>query len=66
MAQYNNQGRFVAKFDMPVGEIGGVQGDGYGYDMAINPGQERAADLELHRLDQLHAELGELVGDPRR
>jgi len=37
MAVYNNQGRFVAKHDMPVGraEIGG--GDGYGYDIGINP-----------------------------
>lgn len=37
MAVYNNQGRFVAKYDMPVGraEIGG--GDGYGYDIGINP-----------------------------
>jgi selenium-binding protein 1 len=37
MAMYNNKGQFVARYDMPTGEIGGVKGDGYGYDLAINP-----------------------------
>ncbi len=39
---------FVAKYDIPTASIGGVKGDGYGYDIAINPGQERDAHLEFH------------------
>ncbi len=37
LAVYNNKGGFVQKYLMPTGTIGGVQGDGYGYDLAINP-----------------------------
>jgi len=36
MALYNNKGTFVAKYDIPT-SVGGMQGDGYGYDIAINP-----------------------------
>jgi len=64
MAVYNNKGEFVARYDMPKGEVGGVVGDGYGYDLAINPGQECAADLQFHRIDNYRRSLGEVVGDP--
>lgn len=37
MAVYNNKGDYVAKYDMPTATIGGAQGDGYGYDIGINP-----------------------------
>ena len=37
IAVYNNKGGFVAKYDLPTGKIGEVQGDGYGYDIAVNP-----------------------------
>ena len=37
LAVYNNKGGFVAKYDIPTSAIGGVKGDGYGYDVAINP-----------------------------
>jgi methanethiol oxidase len=37
LAVYSNRGKFVQKYDMPLNrpEIGG--GDGYGYDIGINP-----------------------------
>ncbi|MBV8854827.1 MAG: selenium-binding protein, partial [Sinobacteraceae bacterium] len=37
LATYNNKGEFIAKYDIPTSKVGGVQGDGYGYDIAINP-----------------------------
>src|SRR5437016_9330832 len=37
MALYNNKGSLIARYDMPTASFGGVQGDGYGYDIAINP-----------------------------
>src|SRR5215813_10790526 len=37
LAVYNNKGGFVAKYDIPTTTLNGVQGDGYGYDVAINP-----------------------------
>ena len=36
MAVYNNKGDFVAKYAMPTASRQ-RQGDGYGYDIAINP-----------------------------
>ena len=52
MALYNNKGEFISKYAMPTPTVKG--GDGYGYDIAINPARERHADFELHRLEQLH------------
>jgi selenium-binding protein 1 len=37
MSVYNNKGDFVAKYDMPTGYDQQVKGDGYGYDIAVNP-----------------------------
>src|ERR1700688_441356 len=37
LAMYNNKGAFIAKYDIPTGTVGGVKGDGYGYDIAVNP-----------------------------
>ncbi len=37
MAVYNNKGDVVASHPNPTGKTGEVQGDGYGYDLAINP-----------------------------
>jgi selenium-binding protein 1 len=63
MAQYNNQGRFVAKFDMPVGEIGGVKGDGYGYDIAINPAKNALLTSSFAGWKNYMRDLGEVVND---
>ena len=37
MVMFNNRGEIVQQVPMPIGEIGGARGDGYGYDIAINP-----------------------------
>ena len=58
LALYNNKGAFIAKYDIPTGTVGGVKGDGYGYDVAVNPAKERDADFEFHGLDKLHAKPG--------
>jgi methanethiol oxidase len=64
IAQYNNQGGFVAKYDMPVGEIGGVRGDGYGYDVAINPARNALLTSSFSGLANYRRDLGEVVADP--
>ncbi len=64
MAQYNNQGGFVAKFDMPVGDIGGVTGDGYGYDVAINPAKNALLTSSFAGWNNYMRDLGEVVNDP--
>ena len=64
MAQYNNKGGFVAKFGMPIGEIGGVQGDGYGYDIAINPGKNALLTSSFTGWNNYMRDLGEVVKDP--
>ena len=37
IAVYNNQGELVSKHEMPVGQSPAGSGDGYGYDIGINP-----------------------------
>jgi methanethiol oxidase len=64
MALYNNKGQFVAKYPMPTTEIGGVKGDGYGYDMAINPAKNALLTSSFTGLDNYRRELGAVVGDP--
>ena len=63
IAQYNNQGQFVAKFDMPVGDVDGVKGDGYGYDIAINPAKNALLTSSFTGWNNYMRDLGEVVGD---
>jgi methanethiol oxidase len=63
LAVYNNQGQFVAKYPMPTSQIGGVQGDGYGYDVAINPAKNALLTSSFTGLDNYRRELGAVVGD---
>ena len=64
MAVYNNKGEFVARYDMPKGEVGGVVGDGYGYDLAINPAKNALLTSSFTGIDNYRRSLGEVVGDP--
>jgi len=64
MAQYNNQGKLITKFDMPVGAVGGVKGDGYGYDIAINPAKNAMLTSSFAGWNNYMRDLGEVVGDP--
>ncbi len=63
MATYNNSGKLIAKHDMPTGEIGGVKGDGYGYDIAINPGRNAMLTSSFTGYNNYMRPLGELIKD---
>jgi selenium-binding protein 1 len=60
---YNNKGQFVAKYAMPRETIGGVAGDGYGYDLAINPARNALLTSSFTGIDNYRRPLGELVQD---
>jgi selenium-binding protein 1 len=60
---YNNKGDFVAKYDMPTGETGGVKGDGYGYDLGINPAKNALLTSSFTGWNNYMMDLGKLVKD---
>ncbi|HSV70977.1 MAG TPA: selenium-binding protein SBP56-related protein, partial [Methylibium sp.] len=63
IAVYNNQGQYVGKHDMPVGvaAIGG--GDGYGYDIGINPEKNVMLTSSFTGWTNYMMDLGTLVKD---
>ncbi len=63
MALYNNRGDVISTHDMPTGEVGGVKGDGYGYDIAINPGRNAMLTSSFTGRDNYMRPLGEVVKD---
>jgi selenium-binding protein 1 len=60
MAMYNNKGEFVSKHDMPTTN----GGDGYGYDIAINPGKNAMLTSSFTGWNNYMMDLGKLVKDP--
>jgi selenium-binding protein 1 len=63
LATYNNKGDFVAKHDMPTGELGGVKGDGYGYDIAINPAKNALLTSSFTGWNNYMMDMGKLIQD---
>jgi len=63
MAVYNNKGDFVAKYDMPTGTIGGAKGDGYGYDLAINPAKNVLLTSSFTGWNNYMMDMGKLIKD---
>jgi selenium-binding protein 1 len=63
IAVYNNQGEFVAKYDMPLEEIGGIKGDGYGYDIGINPQKNAMLTTSFTGWNNYMMDLGKLIQD---
>jgi len=63
LAVYNNKGGFVAKYDIPTTTINGVQGDGYGYDVAINPAKNVMLTSSFAGWQNYMRNLGEVVKD---
>jgi methanethiol oxidase len=63
MATYNNAGKLIAKHDMPTADVGGVKGDGYGYDIAINPGKNAMLTSSFTGYKNYMRPLGELIKD---
>src|SRR5260370_26605437 len=64
MAVYNNKGDFVAKYDMPTSTIKGIKGDGYGYDIAVNPAKNALLTSSFAGWNNYMRDLGEVVKDP--
>jgi selenium-binding protein 1 len=60
MALYNNAGEYIRKYDMPVD--GG--GDGYGYDIAINPARNVLLTSSFTGRKNYMTSLGTLIKDP--
>ncbi len=48
---------------MPTGEIGGVKGDGYGYDLAINPAKNVLLTSSFTGWNNYMMDLGKMVKD---
>jgi methanethiol oxidase len=60
---FNNKGEIVEKYPMPVGDIGGAVGDGYGYDIAINPAKNTMLTSSFTGWNNYMMDLGKLVKD---
>jgi len=59
LAVYNNKGEFVAKYDLPTTN----GGDGYGYDVAINPSKNAMLTSSFAGYNNYMRPLGELIKD---
>src|SRR5688500_2504234 len=59
MALYNNNGEFISAYAMPTG----AGGDGYGYDLAVNPKKNVLLTSSFTGYDNYMRPLGELVKD---
>jgi selenium-binding protein 1 len=64
LAVYNNRGDFVAKYPMPTSRLGDVQGDGYGYDVAVNPAKNLLLTSSFAGWQNYMRNLGDVVKDP--
>jgi methanethiol oxidase len=59
MAVYNNKGDFVAKYDMPTAN----GGDGYGYDIGINPAKNAMLTSSFTGWNNYMMDMGKLIKD---
>jgi selenium-binding protein 1 len=59
IALYNNKGEFISKYDMPLDK----GGDGYGYDLAINPGRNAMLSSSFTGKKNYMTGLGTLIKD---
>jgi selenium-binding protein 1 len=59
MAVYNNNGDFIAGYPMPVGGAG----DGYGYDLAVNPRKNVMLTSSFTGYENYMRPLGDLIKD---
>jgi selenium-binding protein 1 len=62
MALYNNKGEFIRTYDMPVAPAA-KGGDGYGYDLAINPGKNAMLSSSFTGKKNYMTSLGTLIKD---
>lgn len=61
---YNNKGEFVKTILNPTTVIGGTKGDGYGYDVAINPKKNVMLSTSFTGWNNYMMDLGKMVKDP--
>jgi selenium-binding protein 1 len=64
LSVYNNKGDFIAKYEMPTSEIKQIKGDGYGYDIAVNPAKNALLTSSFTGWNNYMRDLGELIKDP--
>jgi len=64
MVMYNNQGQLIDKIPMPTETLGGVKGDGYGYDIGINPAKNTMLTSSFTGWNNYMMDLGKMVADP--
>lgn len=64
LAVYNNKGDFVASYPIPTGAVAGRAGDGYGYDIAINPRRNAMLTSSFTGHRNYMTELGTLIKNP--
>lgn len=60
---YNNKGEYVKTVWIPTSEINGVKGDGYNYDVAINPRKSVMLSTSFTGWNNYMMDLGKLVKD---
>ena len=63
LALYNNKGTLIEKYAMPTATVGGVKGDGYGYDIAVNPAKNVFLTSSFAGHKNYMRELGDLMKD---
>ncbi|GEP32064.1 hypothetical protein TPL01_32020 [Sulfuriferula plumbiphila] len=61
---YNNKGEYVETVPVPTTIIDGVKGDGYDYDVAINPNENVMFSTSFTGWNNYMMDLGKLVKDP--
>jgi len=64
LSVYNNKGDFIAKYDIPTSTMNGVKGDGYGYDIAVNPAKNALLTSSFTGWNNYMRDLGDLIKDP--
>ena len=64
LAVYNNKGDYVASYPIPTAMPAGAQGDGYGYDIAINPHKNAMLTSSFTGHKNYMTDLGKLIADP--
>ncbi len=60
---YNNKGEFVNTVHIPTIEMNGVKGDGYNYDVAINPKKNAMISTSFTGWNNYMMDLGKLIKD---
>jgi selenium-binding protein 1 len=63
LALYNNKGTLIGHYAMPTTTLGGVKGDGYGYDVAVNPAKNVLLTSSFAGYQNYMRNLGDLIKD---